>query len=311
VRWRLDYDAGGPGAVHVSEFADIQPAPSSHRLARREAYGRPVNKRDLGHRCYGCRRPFSTLGGLLIAELQGGPAQRFHPDCWQKRNSSRTLGSLGRSAGSAAGGAEAAELAPGQSQDTPDVVAAYTEEWRRASMEANRWPCSRQRARPTTLRKSELVRHITVEDEHGDRRVARGFTRSELQAATGQWAAGGTANAAGEECPICYGNRKKPLQLPCGHKFCSECVEPWLRRCAICPMCREELRPPPGARPVTSPSARRRARSAGPAVSESWGLRIRPYLAIFEDPRGGARTPTRPALPSARGFPCRSAFTAR
>eukprot|EP00933_Yihiella_yeosuensis_P070336 TRINITY_DN7817_c0_g1_i10.p1 TRINITY_DN7817_c0_g1~~TRINITY_DN7817_c0_g1_i10.p1 ORF type:complete len:170 (-),score=30.32 TRINITY_DN7817_c0_g1_i10:233-718(-) len=51
--WRLDFDCGGHGAVRVSEFADIRPmvaGPDS--VVNREAYGRPANKRDLGHRCY-------------------------------------------------------------------------------------------------------------------------------------------------------------------------------------------------------------------------------------------------------------------
>ena len=34
-----------------------------------------------------------------------------------------------------------------------------------------------------------------------------------------------------EECAVCLLASSMPLQLPCGHVFCSECVEPWLRRC--------------------------------------------------------------------------------
>ena len=34
-----------------------------------------------------------------------------------------------------------------------------------------------------------------------------------------------------EECAVCLLASSMPLQLPCGHSFCGECVEPWLRRC--------------------------------------------------------------------------------
>ena len=73
-QWRLDFGSGGPGAVRVSEFAEFTPLPAEE--ARREAYLRPANKRDLGHRCYHCRRPFSTLGSDIVTEIQGGPTQR-------------------------------------------------------------------------------------------------------------------------------------------------------------------------------------------------------------------------------------------
>ena len=73
-QWRLDFGSGGPAAVRVSEFAEFTPLPTDD--ARREAYIRPANKRDLGHRCYHCRRPFSALGAEIVTEIQGGPTQR-------------------------------------------------------------------------------------------------------------------------------------------------------------------------------------------------------------------------------------------
>ncbi|CAJ1327068.1 unnamed protein product [Effrenium voratum] len=83
--WTLAQEAmeawGSPAKrprVRVSEFAEFRPL-----AGEREAYGRPANKRDLGHRCYHCRRPFSLLGAELVAELQGGPTQRYHPECWR------------------------------------------------------------------------------------------------------------------------------------------------------------------------------------------------------------------------------------
>ncbi|CAK0887234.1 unnamed protein product, partial [Prorocentrum cordatum] len=47
------------------------------------------------------------------------------------------------------------------------------------------------------------------------------------------------------ECAICLScHPEGPVRLPCGHVFCGACVEPWLRRCALCPTCRRDLRPP-------------------------------------------------------------------
>ncbi|CAK0801173.1 unnamed protein product, partial [Prorocentrum cordatum] len=47
-QWRLDYETGGPGAVHVSEFAEIRAASPSGCELGREAYGRPTNRRAAG-----------------------------------------------------------------------------------------------------------------------------------------------------------------------------------------------------------------------------------------------------------------------
>eukprot|EP00913_Durusdinium_trenchii_P015048 g14113.t1 len=92
--WRLDFYAGGHGAVHVSEFADCRVLGEAQ-----DAYLRPANKRDLGHRCNYCKRPFSLLGLDLVAERRGvaGPTQRFHPECWDARVDQRRLLFRGRS----------------------------------------------------------------------------------------------------------------------------------------------------------------------------------------------------------------------
>mmetsp|Transcript_90082 Transcript_90082/g.160414 ORF Transcript_90082/g.160414 Transcript_90082/m.160414 type:complete len:414 (-) Transcript_90082:66-1307(-) len=259
--WRLDFDAGGHGAVRVSEFADLRPLTHSPEdEVRREAYGRPANKRDLGHRCLHCRRPFSCLGADLVAELQGGPSQRFHPECWKERNSKVPpvmLGSLpmqessdspsargsARSSGAGshrggAGSARGTAASSSRGSGSNAIVTQYADEWRRSNLETesryNRGPTRSSSARASVLDVN------TVEDARGERRVARGFSRTEMEAAVEQWSCMSTSE---EECAVCLLTRSKPLRLPCGHGFCCDCVEPWLRRCGLCPMCRQDVRP--------------------------------------------------------------------
>jgi len=274
-RLRLPDDGCGlPAVAHVAGTS----------AGRREAYSRPANKRDLGHRCYGCHRPFSTLGVALVLELQGGPAQRFHPECWQRQYKRKPPVLFERRVTDGPG-----SLA---SDRRDDVVKAYADEWRRAALDTD-GATARRRSRGPALRKSELISMITIEDGSGERTVARGFTQREAEAAMSQWA---RAEATDEECAICFGCQSRPLHLPCGHHFCSGCVEPWLRRCALCPMCREDLRP----RAEVPRAGALRASSAFAPCTEGLGLLIQQHPAL----RAGSRSPARapPGAPAAAGL---------
>lgn len=240
--WRLDFQVPGPGAVHVSEFAEFQPAPSlttglvgvQSALLRREGYSRPVNKRDLGHRCTVCRRPFSNLGAGLVAESVGGPSQRFHAECWAKVRGRAPPELFGR---------RLAHHASNLLQSVEaEFVTSYADEWRRASLDRDSPYVTPRRPRDRSTRMDPLVSLITTEDEYGRRRVARGFSQRELEAAFQKWSC--VAASDDDECAICWATLLQPLQLPCGHSFCGVCVEPWLKRCAVCPMCREDLHAP-------------------------------------------------------------------
>lgn len=256
--WRLDFNVGGPAAVHVSEFADMKKvAPSPE--PRREAYGRPTNKRDLGHRCYSCRRPFSNLGAPLVVELQGGPAQRFHSDCWQKRSGGDQLPVMWGRRPSPGVAGPSSEL---QDEDA-DIVGAYADSWRRSHLDPGR-PVIRRRSLRSPSREPLLTGVATIEDERGERRVVRGFTAQEIEAVMGQWVSSSTME---EECAICFECRSGPLVLPCGHSFCADCVEPWLRRCGLCPMCRAELRPP-------GPPSSRSSMATSPVPTTPGGLQV-------------------------------------
>lgn len=53
-----------------------------------------------------------------------------------------------------------------------------------------------------------------------------------------------TATEEGEEtCYICYLPYSEPVQTPCGHKFCRECISEWLVRNRTCPYDRRLLQP--------------------------------------------------------------------
>ena len=44
------------------------------------------------------------------------------------------------------------------------------------------------------------------------------------------------------ECPICLFAMRNPVQTECGHLFCTDCLEPVLkRRHPICPLDKEEI----------------------------------------------------------------------
>lgn len=250
--WRLDFSAGGHGSVRVSEFADMrQLTPSPDADVKREAYTRPANKRDLGHRCNHCRKPFSMLGEELVAELQGGPTQRFHPDCWKQRSnrvppvmlSSLSLsGQLGGD--DASDGGNHTGRTDSQRSSRSSIIASYADEFRRSGMDTERSSYRRgqMRSRSTSARTGVLEGITSVEDAHGEKRVARGFSRQEMEFAEKRWSQASTEGSE-EDCAVCLLARQKPLCLPCGHKFCCDCVEPWLRRCGLCPMCRQDLRP--------------------------------------------------------------------
>lgn len=43
------------------------------------------------------------------------------------------------------------------------------------------------------------------------------------------------------DCPVCREKVVEVVALDCGHKFCEECIIPWLQKHSNCPVCREEF----------------------------------------------------------------------
>ncbi|KAI7466229.1 hypothetical protein KC351_g14609 [Hortaea werneckii] len=48
-------------------------------------------------------------------------------------------------------------------------------------------------------------------------------------------------NADSDSCPICYQDFTDPAKTPCGHIYCRECLEAWLKQTTNCPTCRTLL----------------------------------------------------------------------
>lgn len=232
--------------MRVSEFAEMRPVAGADAETAVDAYQRPANKRDLGHRCKYCRQPFSSLGAELVAEPEHGPTQRYHPECWRKHHNGAQRSIHGdlamatsRSAREASKPrAPAAAHAPEAAG--PGVVAAYVDEWKRAAMEPSRRRSrgSRQPRAGCPARASPLDGLISVEDEAGERRVARGFSKQAINVVVAQWA---STAADTEDCAVCFACPDQAMRLPCGHVFCTQCVVPWLSRCSLCPMCRQDF----------------------------------------------------------------------
>lgn len=44
-------------------------------------------------------------------------------------------------------------------------------------------------------------------------------------------------NDEDKECAICFEVMKEATGLPCGHKFCDKCVQPWIKEKGKCPTC--------------------------------------------------------------------------
>jgi len=234
--WCLE-SGGGAGAVRISEFAAMRRLTAEDGSA--DGYKRPSNKRDLGHHCKYCRKPFSSLGAELVAQPETGPTQRFHPECWRKHNNCDQESIHGGLASVVK--RNRSQVSGGDRRG--DVVMAYADAWKRtsaASPSKRSLRRSERRARECVAkpRVSPLDGLISVEDECGQRQVARGFSKEAVQAAEVQWRC--TA-AEAEECAVCLAHPEQPLRLPCGHIFCSQCVAPWLKRCSLCPLCRKDL----------------------------------------------------------------------
>jgi hypothetical protein len=187
-----------------------------------------------------------VLGTDIVAEPEQGPTQRFHSECWKKHVAGERKPLLEEDASASRVGNKATKKVPSvyclHRSESPDtcVVTAYVDEWKRTAMEPSKRSSrsSRSLSFRALFRSSPLDGLISVANESGERHVARGFSKSELQTAMARWSC---EPAEGDDCAICLANPEQPVRLPCGHVFCTQCVAPWLRKCALCPMCRKDL----------------------------------------------------------------------
>jgi hypothetical protein len=94
-----------------------------------------------------------------------------------------------------------------------DVVSSYVDEWKRTALEPSK-RSSRRNSRPALPRTSPLDGLISVEDENGDRQVARGFSKRAVELAQVHWKC---SLADADECSVCLAYPEQALRLPCNH----------------------------------------------------------------------------------------------
>lgn len=44
------------------------------------------------------------------------------------------------------------------------------------------------------------------------------------------------------DCPICLSEIHEEYKTPCGHKYCSSCLNEWLNNHNNCPLCRQIIK---------------------------------------------------------------------
>lgn len=262
------------------------------------------------------------LGAEIVAEPVACPAQRFHSECWQtlcgatgerergeRPAAPRRIGTIEEGEACAVGGAGASGGSGAERADG-GIVSGYADAWRREGLQDHRASRAYRNPRPALPRSSVLDGLISYDDgATGEKRIARGFSSAELDTVTARWAAGVVVDAA-EECAICVSAVSRGLlRLPCGHSFCGECVVPWLRKCALCPMCRGDLRllldreTSGGAMPGASlPQTSRKCRSGSPRLELKAGGGALPSRG---GTRGRAELSEVPAIMAFWGAPLR------
>jgi hypothetical protein len=55
-----------------------------------------------------------------------------------------------------------------------------------------------------------------------------------------------TTEEVNDDCPVCQDRPTNPVQLPCGHIFCYDCIARWLSTKGSCPLCRADICEPKG-----------------------------------------------------------------
>jgi len=132
------------------------------------------------------------------------------------------------------------------SQDAPALqhaAPAIREEYRQAALQASQ-------ARPTRVPAGVAARRQRA-GAQGSMLTAATLSRSTVVFTLGHEEEAATArgqeaeDAAAEECMVCLETLQKGDELrvlPCLHRFHRSCIDSWLARKAICPICKHLLR---------------------------------------------------------------------
>lgn len=207
---------------------------------------RTAQKGDLGHCCYGCKQPLRGLNEEVTVWTGAAIYRRFHPAC----AASYVLRAGAGAEGSASG--------------SQDVVEGYADGWRalrdtggaRPVEAARQWLLSQDQGRNWGSLRGDLFTTVTV-TENGKKKAVPGLSHEQMRLlqTKHRWdGSEATEHEQGQgdepaECAVCFGalEAKGPLcvRLPCApqHIFHLSCVQPWLRKASLCPICRRDVRP--------------------------------------------------------------------
>ena len=195
---------------------------------------RQVQRNDLGHFCHGCRQLLRDLNEEVTVWTGAAIYRRFHPAC-----------------------AASYILRADTSADRPrDVVEGYADGWRapqtlqniRPVEAARQWLLSEDQRAWGSLR-GDLFTTVTV-TENGQKKAVPGLSHAQVKILQSKhrWAEDENPPDGCEslECAICFGapGSSMCVRLPCApqHVFHLHCVLPWLKKAALCPTCRKDLR---------------------------------------------------------------------
>lgn len=212
---------------------------------------RHLQKSDVGHCCYGCRKPLRDMREEVTVWTGAAIYRRFHPAC--AATYILRCDSQPQSVGSADVGGVADRYADGWREPRSDTMAGGRS--RQAVEAARQWLLSQDPSSFGALR-GDLFTTVTVV-ENGQKKAVPGLTHDQLrllQTAHKYSPLEDEGDRERErpvqvECAICFASvdKRGPLcvRLPCSphHVFHVDCVLPWLKKASLCPTCRTDLRP--------------------------------------------------------------------
>lgn len=241
-------------AIQKEYFGDglaLEPLAAKKRQKGWAVQQRQAQKCDVGHCCHACKQPFRDLNEEMTVWTGAAIYNRFHSTCaatYVLRSQQREQLDA-RDAGD--GGNKLAER--------------YADGWRAprdkpTKNAARQWLLSQDPGAWVPLR-GDIFTTVTMIGENGEKKAVPGLSAAGLSALRLRCRLGpsdGEEPQCGEcelQCSICFENAPQTteecengplwLRLPCSpqHVFHAACVQPWLRKASLCPVCRLDIRP--------------------------------------------------------------------
>lgn len=241
-------------AIQNEYFGDglaLEPLVERRRQKGWAVQQRQAQKCDVGHCCHACKRPFRDLNEEMIVWTGAAIYNRFHSTC----AATYVLRSQQR---------EQLEARDSEG-DGSRLAERYADGWRQPSdrptrQAARQWLLSQDPGAWVPLR-GDIFTTVTMVGPDGQKKAVPGLSAAGLSALRLRCRLGPAEEQDPQcgqcelQCSICFENApstaeefetsKLWLQLPCSpqHVFHAACVQPWLRKASLCPVCRTDIRP--------------------------------------------------------------------